>query len=143
MSAHIFIVGQRVQSVMKRILLWLPIVDVFALRNILAHYSSMGVEIPPSHARLAMLERWLGYLPIGFATCRFLGPLASALIALAVLVFVGPIELRLMLRGSRPWKFLARKPRKVVTKIFLLESYNLTAYYALGVLVAWLVRIFL
>ena len=129
---------------MKRIIVWLlPIVDVFALRNILAYYGSMGVEIPLPHAKLGMVERWLGYLPVGFATCWFLGPPVSAVIALAVLVFVGPIELCLMFRGSRPWRFLARKPRKVVTKIFLLEGYNLTAYYALGVLVAWLVRIFL
>ena len=136
--------GERVQGLMKRIFVWLlPIVDVFALRNILAHYSSMGVEIPPAHAKLAMLERWFGYLPVGFATCCFLGPSVSALIALAVLVLLGPVELLLMLRGSKPWKFFARKPRKVVTKIFLLESYNLLAYYALGVLVAWLVRIFL
>ena len=127
---------------MKRVLVWLlPIVDVFALRNILAYYSSMGVEIPPVHAKLALAERWLGYLPVGFVACWFLGPLASALIALAMLVLVGPIELCLMFWGSRPWKFLARKPRRVVAKIFLLENYNLLAYYALGVLVAWLVRI--
>ena len=93
MSAHIFFVGERVQGLMKRILVWLlPIVDVFALRNILAYYSSVGVEIPPAHAKLGMVERWLGYLPVGLAACWFLGPLASALIALAVLVFVGPIE---------------------------------------------------
>ena len=123
-------------------MLWLlPVVDIFALHQILMYYSSMGVEIPPSHARLALLERWLGYLPVGFAACWFLSPSVSALIALAVFVFVGPIELRLMLCGSRPGQFLARKPRKVAAKIFMLESYNLFAYYALGVLVAWLVRI--
>ena len=128
---------------MKRILFWLlPIVDVFALRKILAYYGSKGVEIPRRHAKLALVERWFGYLPVGFAASWFLGPLVSALIALAVLVFFGPIELYLMVRGSRPWKFLAQKPQKLVTEIFLLESYNLLAYYALGVLMAWLARIF-
>lgn len=124
---------------MKRLLFWLlPIVDVFSLQKILECYESMGIQIPPTHARKAILERWLGYLPLGFVVCWLLGPFYSGLIALAVLVVVGPVELGLMFRGSRPWKFFALKPRRLVAKIFLLEIYNSLAYYALGVLMAWL-----
>jgi hypothetical protein len=51
----------------KRVLLWLlPVVDVFKLKDIMRYYRSLGVKVPDRHARLGLLERWIGYLPGGF-----------------------------------------------------------------------------
>jgi hypothetical protein len=55
------------------------------------------------------------------------------------LALLGPIELYLMCRGVKPWKFFKRKPPKIVAKIFLLEGYNAIGYYLLGAALAVLV----
>jgi len=88
---------------MFQILLWLlPIVDVFAIRQILRYYSSFGVRVPWSHAKAGLIERWVGYLPAGFVIGWFLGFWMALLIAFVILAIVGPIELYLMHRGVKP-----------------------------------------
>jgi hypothetical protein len=125
-----------------QVLFWLlPIVDVFALKRIVAYYCSLGVRVPMGHAKLGMIERWVGYLPVGFIICWFSNFLTALLLVLLALALVGPLELYLMYRGVRPWRFFKRKPFSLVTKIFLLEGYNAIGYYLLGALVAWLISI--
>lgn len=97
--------------------------------------------MPWGHAKAGLVERWVGYLPAGFIIGWFAGFWMALLIALAVLAFLGPIELYLMHRGVKPWKFFKRKPLKLVTKIFLLEGYNAIGYYMLGALLALLLNI--
>lgn len=122
---------------MKRVLFWLlPVVDVFALRRILEYYRSLGIRVPWSHARAGVIERWVGYLPAGFVIGWFAGFWVALAIAFAILALMGPIELYLMHRGVRPWRFFKRKPPKLVAKIFLLEGYNAIGYYLLGALLA-------
>jgi hypothetical protein len=116
-----------------RILLWLlPVVDVFTLRRVVKYYSSLGVQVPWSHAKAGLVERWVGYLPVGFLIGRLMGFVPALLIVLGVLATVGPIEFYLMSRGVRPWRFFKGKDRKLVAKIFLLEGYNVIGYYLLG-----------
>ena len=118
---------------MKRILVWLlPVVDVLTIRRILRYYQSLGVRVPWSHAKAGLIERWVGYMPCGFIIGWFTGFWTALLIALTVLVILGPVELYLMCRGVRPWKFFKRRPSKVVAKIFLLEGYNAVGYYLFG-----------
>ena len=122
---------------MKRILLWLlPVVDVFALRRILKCYHSLGIQVPWSHAKVGVIERWIGYLPAGFVIGWFAGVWMALLIAFVVLALLGPIEFYLMCRGVRPWRFFKQKPTKLVAKIFLLEGYNAIGYYLFGALLA-------
>jgi hypothetical protein len=116
-----------------RILLWLlPVVDVFTLRRVVEYYGSLGVQVPWSHAKAGLVERWVGYLPVGFLIGRLMGFVPALLIVLGVLAVVGPIEFYLMSRGVRPWRFFKGKDRKLVAKIFLLEGYNVVGYYLLG-----------
>ncbi len=118
---------------MLRVLLWLlPIVDIFTLRRVLKYYRSLGVRIPWGHAKAGLLERWVGYLPAGFIIGRFVGFPLALLLVLGVLALLGPVELYLMSRGVRPWRFFKGKDLKFVTKIFLLEGYNAIGYYLVG-----------
>lgn len=122
---------------MIRVLLWLlPVVDVFALEHILKYYRSLGVRVPWSHAKAGVIERWIGYMPAGFAISWLVGFWLTFLIIIIILALLGPIELYLMYRGVWPWKFFRRKPFKSTTKIFLLEGYNAIGYYLLGALLA-------
>ncbi|KUO41066.1 MAG: hypothetical protein AVW06_01885 [Hadesarchaea archaeon DG-33-1] len=122
---------------MMRVLLWLlPVVDVFALKRILKYYRSLGVRVPWGHAKAGVIERWVGYIPAGFAISWLAGFWPTFLIALIVLALLGPIELYLMCRGVWPWKFFVGRPFKSTTKIFLLEGYNAIGYYLLGALLA-------
>jgi hypothetical protein len=117
----------------KRILIWLlPVIDVFALKRILSYYASLSTRVPLKHARYGVIERWAGYMPAGFALCWYAGFLMTFAIALVALVLVGPIELHFMRKGTWPWRFFRGKPRKVVTRIFLLEGYNAVGYFLLG-----------
>ena len=111
-------------------------VDVFALRQILKYYRSLGIRVPWDHARAGVIERWVGYLPAGFVIGWFAGVWMALAIVFVVLALMGPIELYLMCRGVRPWRFFKRKPTKLVAKIFLLEGYNAVSYYLLGTLLA-------
>lgn len=116
-----------------RILLWLlPVADVFYLKRILNFYQRCGVEIPLKHAKIGLLERWIGYLPVGFVGGCFLG-LKALLIYLVILFPAGLLEFYLMSRGTRPWSFFKAKARGTVAKIFLLEAYNASSYFMLGV----------
>jgi hypothetical protein len=127
---------------MKPVLFWLlPVVDVFALRRILDYYRSLGVRIPMRHAKLGLLERWIGYLPASFILAWFAGFWRALVIMLGVFALLGPLELYLMFRAVRPWKFFSSKPRKLVTKIFLLEGYNVVSYYLFGAALALLVAL--
>lgn len=121
---------------MCQILFWLlPVADVFGLRRILAYYSSLGVRVPMRHAYYGTVERWVGYLPVGAVLGWYAGlPMVLVIIA-AVLALIGPLELYLMWRGVGPWKFFREKPRGVVTKIFLLEAYNVVGYLLLGAVI--------
>jgi len=123
---------------MYRILLWLlPLMDVFGLKKILTHYSSLGVKIPAGHVRWGMMERFLGYLPAGLFLGWYSGPLVALVAILGALALVGPVELHLMWKGARPWGFFRGKPRRIVARIFLLETYNVLGYFLLGVLIGW------
>jgi hypothetical protein len=125
---------------MKRILLWLlPIVDIVTLEKIIRYYRSLNVRIPTRHAKLAMLERWVGYLPVGFIISWFIGFWAALLVFLAVFAVLGPVELYLMIHAIPPWEFFKGNSKKIITTVFLLESYNVIGYYLLGVLLAWLI----
>ncbi|KXB03560.1 hypothetical protein AKJ45_01200 [candidate division MSBL1 archaeon SCGC-AAA261F19] len=118
------------------ILLWLlPVVDIFKLENILSYYSSLGVDVPNSHARYGLIERWIGYLPAGFILCWAINLKAVVAVIIATLALIGPIELYLMYRGVGPWEFFRGRSLKVVAKIFLLEAYNSIGYLLLGALV--------
>ncbi|MDI6642745.1 MAG: hypothetical protein QMD95_01655 [Candidatus Hodarchaeaceae archaeon] len=118
---------------MIQVLLWLlPIVDVFTLQRILKYYRSLGVRVPWGHAKAGLVERWVGYLPAGFIIGRFAGFILALLLMLAVLAVLGPIELWLMIKGVRPWKFFRGKDPIFVAKIFLLEGYNAVGYFLLG-----------
>lgn len=118
-----------------KILFWLlPIADLFYLDRILDFYRGWGVDIPPAHARLGLLERWVGYLPVGAIAGKYLG-VRSLMLFLGVFPLAGALELYLMWKGVKPWGFFRGKPRKSVTKIFLLEAYNCFNYFALGVLI--------
>lgn len=129
---------------MCEILLWLlPVVDVFTLRRVVRYYSSLGVNVPWSHARAGIIERWVGYLPVGFIIGWFAGFWISLLTILVVLAILGPFELYLMYRGVKPWKFFKGKPFKLVARIFLLEGYNVVGYYMFGTLLAVFTRILL
>jgi len=122
-----------------RILLWLlPIADIFCLNKILDFYRHWGVGIPLSHAKAGLIERWVGYFPVGIAAGYYLG-IYAILLFLAVLPFAGGLELYLMCRGIRPWVFFKGKPKSVVARIFLLEAYNCFAYFVLGVTVGILI----
>ncbi len=117
-----------------KILLWLlPFVDIFRLPQIIEFYRGWGVEIPPKHAKGGLVERLAGYLPVGVVSGYFLGT-TSLLLLLLVLPFAGGLEFYLMLRGFRPWTFFKGKPRILVLKVFLLEAYNASAYFMLGVM---------
>ena len=125
-----------------QLLLWLlPVIDVFALRRILKYYRSLGIRVPWGHAKAGVVERWVGYLPAGFVIGWFAGFWIALLIAFAILAFLGPVELYLMYKGVRPWRYFKRRPLKLVTKIFLLEGYNAIGYYLFGALLALLVNI--
>lgn len=127
---------------MLQLLLWLlPVVDIFALKRIVAYYRSLGVRVPMSHARLGTVERWVGYLPAGFVIGWFAGFWMALAIVFAILALLGPVELYLMYRGVRPWRFFKGNPLKPVAKIFLLEGYNAIGYYLIGALLALLVNI--
>ena len=97
--------------------------------------------MPWGHAKAGVVERWVGYLPAGFVIGWFAGFWMALLIAFAILAFLGPVELYLMYRGVRPWRFFKRRPLELVTKIFLLEGHNAIGYYLLGALLALLVNI--
>ena len=126
---------------MLQLLLWLlPVVDVFAFKRIVAYYRSLGIRVPMSHAKLGMVERWIGYLPAGFVIGWFAGFWMAFLIAFVTLAIVGPIEFYLMYRGIRPWRFFRQRPPQLVAKIFLLEGYNAIGYYLLGALLGLLVN---
>ncbi|MFN4133310.1 MAG: hypothetical protein ACK4GQ_02955 [Candidatus Hadarchaeales archaeon] len=124
----------------KRLFLWLlPVVDIFALKRILASYAEMGVDVPLRHAKLGLVERVFGYLPAGLAlgwTCGF--PLSLLLILLAF-IFTGPVEFLLMKRGYPPWRFFKGKKSGTVAEIFLLEGYNAIGYCLLGAAIASLI----
>ena len=77
-------------------------------------------------------------MPSGFIIGWLAGFWIALLIIFVLLAIFGPIELYLMYRGIRPWKFFKGKPLKLVAKIFLLEGYNMAGYYLLGALVALL-----
>jgi hypothetical protein len=125
---------------MRLILLWLlPIVDIFALQQILHYYRSLGVHIPMRHAGLGLVERWVGYLPIGFILSWFTGFWRALMIMLGAFALLGPLELYLMCHATWPWKFFKQKPRKVVVRIFLLEGYNMASYYLMGAVLALLI----
>lgn len=127
---------------MLQLLLWLlPVIDVFALRRILKYYRSLGIRVPWGHAKAGVVERWVGYLPAGFVIGWFAGFWIALLIAFAILAFLGPVELYLMYKGVRPWRYFKRRPLKLVTKIFLLEGYNAIGYYLFEALLALLVNI--
>ena len=80
-----------------------------------------------------MLERPLGYLPLGFILSYFLG-WSSAVLVLVVCVLVGgPVEVYMMRRAMSPWRFLRGVPSEVITPIALLEIYNIVGYFLLGV----------
>ncbi|KXB03353.1 hypothetical protein AKJ47_02430 [candidate division MSBL1 archaeon SCGC-AAA261G05] len=113
--------------------------DVFKLDNILSYYSSLGVKVPKKHSKYGMIERWIGYLPVGFVLSWVLNLEMVLLIIIVTLALVGPIELYLMYRGFGPWKFFRGKPLKIVAKIFLLEAYNVVGYFLLGVLLQLLI----
>jgi hypothetical protein len=118
---------------MLRVLFWLlPVVDVFALPKILKYYKSLGVPVPLGHAKAGLVERWVGYLPVGFIMGRLTGLPVALLVVLVAFAVLGPVELYLMLRGTRPWKFFSGRNPHEVTKIFLLEGYNAVGYYLLG-----------
>lgn len=127
----------------KSLLLWLlPVVDVFAIHRILREYSSLGVDVPWGHAKAGLVEKWAGYMLVGFIASWFVGfKLAVAFILLAAAIALPP-EFYLMSRGVKPWKFFKGKPTKIVAKIFLLECYNVFCYYLLGVALAALVSHF-
>jgi hypothetical protein len=78
-------------------------------------------------------------MPAGFALGWLAGFWATFLIALAILILLGPIEFYLMYRGVWPWKFFAGKSIKSTAKIFLLEGYNAFGYYLVGALIASLI----
>lgn len=125
---------------MWMIFLWLlPVVDVFKLGDILSYYSTLSVNVPRKHAQYGMLERWIGYLPVGFVLCWILNFWMVIIIAIITLAIVGPIELYLMYRGVGPWKFFRGKPLGVVTKIFLLEAYNVVGYFLLGAIIGLMI----
>lgn len=125
---------------MKRVMLWLlPVVDIFKLKKILRYYRSLGIRVPWGHAKAGVIERWVGYMPAGFVIGWFAGFWMALAIVFVILAFLGPIELYLMYRGIKPWRFFKRKPPKIVTKIFLLEGYNAIGYYLLGAALAVLV----
>jgi hypothetical protein len=116
-----------------KILFWLlPFVDIFRLPRIIDFYRGWGVEIPPRHAKAGLVERLVGYLPVGMLSGHFLGA-AALLLFLLVLPAAGGAEFYLMSKGFRPWTFFRGKPRILVFKIFLLEAYNAFAYFTLGV----------
>jgi hypothetical protein len=125
---------------MKRVLLWqLPVVDVFAMNKILEYYKSIGVLVPTKHHKAGMIERWVGYLPVGIVMGKLTGlPVASLCMSL-VFAFIGPLELYLMLKGKRPWSFFRGKNPAAVKKIFLIEGYNAVGYYILGALLGAIV----
>lgn len=124
---------------MKRVLLWLlPVVDIFTLHKILKYYETLGVPVPLKHARLGLLERWIGYMPVGFVLGWLLGPLSAMAIIGIAFVTVGPFELFLMKRGTSPWRFFKGRKTGAIVKIFLLEGYNAVGYYLLGAVLAGL-----
>lgn len=126
---------------MRRILLWLlPVVDVFALKRILEYYRVLGVDVPWRHVKLGMVERWAGYVPVAALAGLVFGFWMSLLIFLVFCAIFGTIELYLMRRGTWPWKFFKGKPPKLVTKVFLLEIYNVAGYFVLGVGLGSLIR---
>lgn len=116
-----------------RLLLWfLPVVDLFAMGRILGYYAERGIFVPRSHALLATVERWAGYLPAGFLLGRWLGPLKAFSLFLLAMLFAGPLEVLLMRRGRAPWRFLRGKGGKLLVEVFLLEGYNALGYFMLG-----------
>ncbi len=114
------------------LLLLLPDVDVLEIRRILRYDRSLGVQGPWGHAKAGLVERWVGYLSAGFVLGRLAGFIPALLLMLAVLAVLGPVELYLMIKGVRPWKFFQGKDPKFVAKIFLLEGYNAVGYFLLG-----------
>ncbi len=117
-----------------KILFWLlPLVDVLRLDGILGYYRSRwGIQIPMRHAELGLLERWVGYFPIGTASGYFLGLKLTLVIWLIAFSLGGSLELFLMMKGCRPWNFFRSVPRAAVIRVFLLEAYNVTGYFVLG-----------
>ncbi|MEM3519735.1 MAG: hypothetical protein QXT22_04910 [Candidatus Hadarchaeales archaeon] len=125
----------------KRLLLWLlPIIDIFTLKKILASYSEMGVDVPLRHAKLGLVERIVGYLPVGFAIGWLRSFPFSLLIIFIVFILVAPVEFLLMKKGYPPWRFFRKKKPKTVAKIFLLEGYNAVGYFLLGAAIASLLH---
>ena len=116
-----------------KILFWLlPLIDVFAFDLILKYYLELDIRIPRKHAKAGVIERFVGYLPAGFLMGWLTGVRLALLIFFVLFALIGPIELYLMYRGVRPWRFMEGKQFKLVAKVFLLESYNI-AGYVLGV----------
>jgi len=117
-----------------KILFWLlPVIDIVSLNRILKYYLKLSIRIPSWHAKAGVIERLVGYLPAGFLMGWLAGVRTALLIFFVLFVLIGPIELYLMYRGVKPWGFMEGKPFKLVTKIFLLEGYNIAGYYMLGV----------
>ncbi|MEW6593088.1 MAG: hypothetical protein AB1305_05390 [Candidatus Hadarchaeota archaeon] len=126
----------------KSLLLWLlPVADIFAIHKILAEYRLLGVDVPIAHAKLGLVERWIGYLPAGFIMGWSVGFLLAFITVLVVFAVVGPIEFFMMRRGVKPWRFFRGKPGGSIAEIFLLEGYNAITYYLLGAALATLVHI--
>ncbi|MBS3815514.1 MAG: hypothetical protein KGY45_03000 [Hadesarchaea archaeon] len=117
----------------------LPIIDVFKLDRILNYYSSLGVKIPYNHARNGLIERWIGYLPASFILSWVIDLQTTLIIITITFLIVGPIELYLMYLGIGPWKFFKEKSISVVSRIFLLETYNVVLYLILGVILGFLI----
>lgn len=90
-----------------KLIFWLlPIVDIVTVEKVLSYYRSLEVEISVKHARIATVERLLGYLPAGFIASWVIGFWYAILIFFLVFAAFGPLELYLMVRGVRPWGFL-------------------------------------
>ncbi|MDI6886456.1 MAG: hypothetical protein QMD22_08995 [archaeon] len=122
-----------------KLIFWLlPIVDIVTVEKVLSYYRSLEVEISVKHARIATVERLLGYLPAGFIASWVIGFWYAILIFFLVFAAFGPLELYLMVRGVRPWGFFKGISKDVIAKIFLLESYNIIGYLLLGMMLAWL-----
>ena len=77
-------------------------------------------------------------MPAGFVMGWLAGFWIALSIALVLLALLEPVEIYLMYRGIRPWRFFKGKRLKLVVRIFLLEGYNVIGYYLLGASLALL-----
>ncbi len=117
---------------MKILIFQLPFVDIVFIRKILSYYEKLSVKIPKYHAIAGILERLFGYLPLGYILTMLLGFKTAITLALIVYAVFGPVELALMLKGTKPWDFFKGKDSRTVTKIFLIEAYSTFLYYLVG-----------